>query len=260
MSPPLLWALAWLLAPPSIPLGDGAALVGVITEQAPLGCKGDLSNPEEVWGAPYYEAGFVRLVPDDGVSPADLVGRPAVVLGAPLPGPAPARSGGCLPRQMRSDWILGKHGVRIARGTPPHVAFRAAKLVALDGLVAVERAPGEAAEGQAAGTADTLSLTVRNVFDRPLKDLTLRVHHEGCYGKPGSTAAEAKRAALAPGEVWTASLPAFEARQRRPHPARDGEWHAARSVTLDAGGERIAFDLDVPLSSLGVSVVCPDER
>lgn len=252
---------AWiaLLAPPTVPLGDQHALIGVVTEQAPLGCEGDLSQPKEVWGPPYHEAGFVRLVPA-GADPAKHTGHPVAVLGAPLPGPAPDRSHGCLPMQMRDDWIYGKGGMRVARTTPPHVAFRAAAIHRIEGLVTAERIPAKPADGAADGTRDTLAITVRNVFDRPLEDLTLTVHHEGCYGKPGATASKARRALLKPGGTWTATLPAYEARSRTPHPARRGEWHAARAVTLVGGGPRTAFDLELPLSTLAIEVPCPGRR
>lgn len=252
---------AWiaLLAPPTVPLGDQPALIGVITEQAPLGCEDDLNAPKEVWGPPYYEAGFVRLVPA-GADPADHAGHPVAVLGGPLPGPAPDRSQGCQPMQMRSDWIYSKNGMRVARTTPPHVAFRAAAIRRLQGLVTAEHIRAARVRGDAEHIGDSVAITVRNVFDRPLEDLTLKLHHEGCYGKPGATAATARRALLKPGETWTATLPAYEARTRKPHPARRGEWHAARAITLVGGGARTAFDLELPLSALAIEVPCPGRR
>ncbi len=247
----MLALLAIVLAAPPIELGERHALVGVLTEQGHLQCKGGDGTPwgggEEVWTDPYHEVGFVRLVTADSKAAAH-VGALVVALGAPAAGPAPARPSGCNAMQMRSDWVYGKSGMRVKRTTPPHVAFAAAEVRPLDGLLGVERI------AQPRGpTGDTLKITLTNPFDRPLSALALTLHHEGCYGKPGATAETGHRATLAAGERWTVELPAFVNRKQG-----RGRWHAAAAITLAAKGERIAFDLDVPLGTLGVAVACKE--
>lgn len=241
-----------LLAAPPIEVGDRHALVGVVTEQAHLSCEGaeqPFAGGQEVWSDPYHELGFVRLVPGAGVDAASAEGRPVVVLGAPAAGPTPARPMGCDMMQMRDDWVYGKSGMRLRRGSPPHVAFRAEALHVVADLLVAERVAG------ATPTEARVQITLRNPLDRPLKGLALTLHHEGCYGKPGTTAETARRETLAPGARWTVSLPAFVDRKQG-----RGRWHAASSITLDAAAERVAFDLDVSLRSLGVEVDCRQTR
>jgi len=245
---------AALLAAPPITLGERHALVGVVSEQAHLSCKGGddtiFGGGEEVWGDPYHEVGFVRLVPGPKVEAKGTSGKLVVALGAPADGPPPARPGGCHAMQMRSDWIYGKAGMRVARTTPPHVAFRADTLRVLDTMLTAERVPG------APGPADDrVAITLTNPFDRPLTDIALTVHHEGCYGKPGATADTGKRRALDPGAAWTTTLPAFvDQKQGR------GRWHAAAAVTLMATAPNVAFDVDVPIHRLGIEIGCAELR
>lgn len=240
-----------LLAAPPLSIGDRHALVGVVTEQAHLKCvggDGPFGGGDEVWGEPYYELGFVRLVPGAGVDPAAAVGRAVVAVGAPADGPAPARPTSCHMMQMRDDWVYGKSGMRVRRGAPPHVAFGAEALHVVELLAAdYTRGPTPA--------DDRLHVTLRNPFDRPLTAVALTLHHEGCYGKPGSTAETARREALGPGEAWTVALPAFVSRAQG-----RGHWHAASAITLDATAARIAFDLDLPVRRLGVEVDCDRAR
>lgn len=245
---------AILLTAPPITVGERHALVGVLSEQGHLKCEGGDGTPwgggEPVWTDPYPELGFVRLVPPEGLDLASAMGRPVVALGAPADGPPPARPEGCYAMQMRDDWVYGKSGMRVKRTRAPHVAFRATAVQVLDTLLAAERiAHGDGPAG------DTVKLRLSNPFDRPLKALRLTLHHEGCYGKPGATAETARREALAPGESWTVTLPAFVDRKQG-----RGRMHAAAALTLDAEGERIAFDFDLPLHRLGVSVTCEDLR
>lgn len=242
---------AAVLAAPTIDLGERHALVGVLTEQGHLECKGGDGPPwgggEEVWRDLYPEVGFVRLVPPAGFETAALNGELVIALGKPADGPTPARPSGCNAMQMRSDWVYGKSGMRVKRTRPPHVAF-VANAVQPTAMLTAERV------SQPRGpVTDTLKIRLTNPFDRPLSGLVLTLHHEGCYGKPGATAETARRATLAPGETWTADLPAFVSqRQGR------GHWHAAAAITLDATAEHVAFDLDVPVRRLGVEVKCAE--
>ena len=245
--------ISTLLAAPPITPGEGHLLVGVLSEQGHLDCKGGESPADEareVWRDLYPEVGFVRLVPPAGFDMDGLRGALVVARGTPAAGPAPARPMSCWMMQARSDWLYGKSGIRVRRTSPPHVAFEARAVEPLKTLLTAERRTG--AESP---FGDTLRITLANPFDRPLKGLTLTLHHEGCYGKPGTTARAATRAALAPGASWTVELPAFMNRKQG-----RGQWHAAAAITLEAAGERIAFDLDVGPGQLGVDVACEELR
>lgn len=246
-------ALAVALLAPPIALGERQALLGTISEQAPSTCEGDATR----WGPSYYEAGFVRLVPGPQIDAAKhlapLAGRPAVVLGAPLDGPPPARGGRCELAQARSDWVPGKNGWRVQRLPTPSVAFRVDAVHPLgpELLSAKRVSPAGGPD-----TDDVIEIRLVNPLDRPLTGLELTVHHEGCYGKPGSTARSVPSWALDPGDAWTVRLPAYVA-EARPR----GRWHAAAAITLKLHYDaRIVSDLDVPLSALGVAVECPDPR
>ncbi|MCB9551501.1 MAG: hypothetical protein H6705_06390 [Myxococcales bacterium] len=258
------WLIAWILATPPAPTAapprrptDPAraataakttptthALFGVVTEQAPLHCDRGAPGdpPTERWGAPYYEIGFVRLV-DPAFDPKPLVGRPVLALGTPRDGPAPDRPDNCLAHQMRSDWIYGKSGIRVRRTHPPHTAFHPSSVTPLGAEVL-----------SAHRTGDQIEITFHNPLDRPLTDLVLTLHHEGCYGKPLAAERAAATPALPPGEAFTARLPAIVDIE-----GRRGTHHAAAAVTITATGEAVGFDLDVPLAALGAAVACPDE-
>lgn len=259
------WLIAWILATPPAsaaapplrpaeppraaahkpaPLPTTHALFGVVTEQASLDCQRGVpgDTPVERWGPPYYEIGFVRLV-DPAFDPKPLVGRPVLALGTPRDGPAPARPDTCLAHQMRSDWIYGKSGVRVRRTRPPHVAFHPTSVTPLGDEVLTARRTG-----------DQIEITFHNPLDRPLTDLVLTLHHEGCYGKPGATERAAATPALPPGEAFTARLPAIVDIE-----GRRGAHHAAAAVTITATGEAVGFDLDVPLAALGAAVACPED-
>lgn len=219
------------------------ALFGVVTEQAPLTCVPTPAHPdpEERWGDPYYEIGFVRLV-DPTFDPAPLAGRPVLVLGTPRDGPPPIRPDPCFTHQMRSDWTYGRSGFRTRRTHPPHVAFHPISVTPLGPDVLAARRVG-----------DQIEVTFHNPLDRPLTDVVIELHHEGCYGKPMATGRTAARPQLDPGESFTARLPAIVDIE-----GRHGNHHAAVAVTLTATGDQVGFDLDVPLATFDAAVPCPE--
>lgn len=225
------------------------ALFGVVTEQGTLDCAGaELGDPAThagTWSDLYHEVGFVRLV-EPAFDPTPLVGRPVLALGTPRDGPPPARAGGgCVAHQARGDWVYGKGGHRIRRSPePPHVAFQPTSVTPLGADVL-----------RAHRVDDQIEITFRNPLDRPLTDLIVTLHHEGCYGKPMRAERTAAHPRLAPGDAFTARLPMMVDRGDPEHPRH----HAAVSVSIDATGERVAFDLDVPLSAYDAAVECPDD-
>lgn len=212
-----------------------AALVGVLTEEADFACEGT----KPVWGAPHFEVGFVRLLAAPAEA-AGLVGKPVLVEGTAADGPAVGVVQPCEPMQMRDDWSYGKNGIRIVRHGPPVSAFRATAARPFEALRATRK-------------GDDLLITVKNPLDRPMKAVRLTLYYEGCYGKPGSTAAEKTIDLLAPGAEASVTLAALDGDgdpQRRPY--------AARSIDMDATVEGVAFDLNIDISDLGTeAVVCP---
>ncbi len=221
------------------------ALFGLLTEQAHLSCAGIDPNDfddEGTWSRPYHEVGFVRLV-DPAFDATPLTNRPVLVLGTPKDGPPPARNHPCHAFQARSDWAYGKNGNRLRRQIPPHVAFHPTSVTPLGPDVLRARRLG-----------DQIEVTFRDPLDRPLTDVLVTLHHEGCYGKPMTAERDAAHPRLAPGDVFTARLPAIVDRGEPDRVRR----HAAHSVAITATGERVAFDLDVPLAVFGAAVECPD--
>jgi hypothetical protein len=88
-----------------------------------------------------------------------------------------------------------------------------------------------------------------------LADVEIRMHYEGCHGKPGTARREHPVGELAVGAGTRAQFPALVQAERAPGRL---EPHQAYSVQVIAKGERAWFDLDVPLRMVGVDVECPE--
>lgn len=204
------------------PLLAPVTLVGLLTEQGDRVCQ----KGEERWVNPRFEVGFSPITLAEHLSPPapDWIGRPVVVQGEVTPSPRGAPvvdDATCPPMQMRSDWILSKGGIRLARGgTPPSAHYRVTSLAPFEGLqVRVE--------------GDKALISFKNTLPVALEGVALRAHYEGCYGKPGTREVERPVGALAAGASHAAEVPALA-----------DERHVIASVQVVTTGGAL-FDLDV---------------
>ncbi len=230
---PMLSVAAWA-AP--------ATVVGVVTEQHRQVCEAG----EERWVDPHLEVGFVQVVGGDDVL-RPLLGKPAVVTGEVFPGPpaTPFATGPECPQyQMRSDWVVGKGGMRVRRNGARTYSLEAKGASALDGV-------------RARRDGDEVEVVFRNPLRIPLKQAALVVHYEGCYGKPGVTSQRHVVAELAPGAEMTARFPVHMSsdRGRGVNPV-----HRLADLTVASATPGVVFDLTLSVASLGAPVSCPDER
>ena len=228
-------------APSLTPSTTGDLLVGVLSEQWARRCtaKGD------EWVDPHLEVGFVRLQPARGAKLEKARGLPVIARGRALSSvkSAPAAdTAPCEQAQMRSDWVHARSGFRIRRpGTRP-AGFAADRVERWDGLV-LSRA------------GERISVKLKNTLGRPLGDVVLTLHYEGCYGKPNSLTEHRRFATLAAGDSVESDFPVLKRLPAGTASPRGGV-HAAHSVQLDARAERITFDLDLGLPP-ELAVTCP---
>lgn len=249
--PPASGAAAAAASSPGPSDGDGgrALLVGVLEQGGSQVCDVGAERVEPRWVDLHPTVGFVPLIGRGAVLAAAerLRGRVVVARGEVARGRPDALPPGTerceLPMQMRSDWVQTPAGARPRRGAAPIPALRASGVEPFEGLTATLRGD--------AGAADALEVRLDNRLGRPLVGpVIVRVHYEGCHGKPGTFAVERRfDAGLAPGGRLTATVPATEERSGR------GK-HAATSVEVVASGRDVWFDMDVALSRLGVDVTC----
>lgn len=233
MTPGLLAAGLLLAAPKTV------TLIGYLAEQGQPQCN---ETYERTWVDLHDEIGWVRVA-KSAVPLKPLRNHPVVAEGVPLEKferpPVPA-GGMCPPMQMRSDWVEGKNGIRIVRGGGADFpAIEVTRVQKLDRL-------------QARADGDDVVVQFSNPLDRPLANVVVALHYEGCYGKPGSTVREEGAAALGPERGLTAKWPSVL--------SEDGRNYAAQEITVRGTGKDVVFDLQVPLRHFGIKAECPDER
>lgn len=231
-----------------VPSGDRIVVVGMVHEGGARSCD-EAGN--ESWHSLYWAVGFTPVVHGDGVGKtlASLEGRIVRAEGVRTNadvtlhgGDAPPQSGMLCPMmQMRSDWELWPHGMRSRRGDEPGIG--GIHVTAVDAI--------EPFRARVRG--DEVHFGVTNPFDAPIRDATLIAHYEGCYGKPG-TASE--RRPLGTSESG-ASLDDIPVPRIERHDGPRGRDHRLSAVRLRGEVEGGVLDLDVPVSSLGVTVECP---
>lgn len=154
----------------------------------------------------------------------------------------------CMPMQMRSDWVSTPRGIRCMRNEGPRPDyFHATNLRRLDEL-SVTR------EGE------ELVVSFKNPLPVALEGVSLRMHYEGCYGKPGSTSKTSERSkSLAPGEAISHRFSLFDVIERDSSPgARDRSKHAAAELELNIEGASTSVhtDLSVSLRAFGIEFDC----
>ena len=216
-------------------------LVGVLTEQADRKCTG---KAEAEWVNRHHEVGFVSIVARKRKLKRH-VGKVVVIRGKvarkyqrkPV-----AHTGDCPAMQMRSDWIAGLHGMRVRRtGGVGFGAFKARRIKRWRSL-----------ETERQG--DELVVSLRNPFRMALSDIQVRVHYEGCYGKPGRTALSDSRPELRRRGKMKVRFPLIIEKKRA---GRGQVSYAAASLELSSMNRKVAWDFDLPLSSVGIDVKCP---
>ncbi|MCA9518063.1 MAG: hypothetical protein KC635_24160, partial [Myxococcales bacterium] len=210
-------------------------LVGELTAEGVEVCKADGT---EEWVNPHHAVGFTVLKPKEGLSLDALEGQVVVLRGAVDPKgmrfPPVRYEAECLPKQMRSDWVISKSGIRLQREGMGEVG----PAFAVEGA---EAWPGF----EVTRSGDTLHVKLENTFEEPLVSVVVTVHYEGCYGKPGTAEEKAQAPVLAHGEKLERDFPAFvEEASNTPNRTT----HRAFSVQLQARSKEVAFDFDRRLS------------
>lgn len=203
-----------------------------------------------------YDRTWLALRPTIGrvavSGPDDSVFDPVMdkaVLGIGQPSPMPEQEPLsvtpqiCPPMQMRSDWTETPRGMRITR--EPHPGQSHFSLSAVRPLH----------ELQARSEADHIVVTLRNPVPVTLRGVELRVHYEGCFGKPGSTTETTKIGELAVGAMASARVPQ-RLNKSKAQPGRSE--FRAYSVQLVAKAHGVIVDLDINLGALGVESKCAD--
>jgi hypothetical protein len=235
-------ALSTALAKPT----PTVLLVGVLSEQHSRRCGPDY---KEEWIDPHLEVGFVRLLTARPQAHRTLLGKMVVARGAPATSPPPSivHRGPCPAAQMRSDWVWSKSGARIRRPVGPSPApavLSAATVERFDGL-------------EVTPSPTDVRIRFKNTLKRDLRDVTLTLHYEGCYGKPGTSAESRKLSTVRAGQEVTVSWPLVAKRGM----VRGREaFNAAYSVQVSSITPGVHFDLDWKLDPRGLPVGCPSRR
>lgn len=227
---------------------ERTTVIGVVHEGGRKVCD---AEGKESWLDRYWAVGFVPLVHDGPTQKtlASLEGKVVRIEGAVVEARATTHGGESPPEttamcpmmQMRSDWEQWPHGIRHRRGDEPSV-----------GTVQVESV--EAIEPLSAKVVgDEVHVSATNPFDVSLGDATLIAYYEGCYGKPGGTVQRRPLGTLDVGATLSdIDIPRFDLRD-----GPRGREHRLDAVRLVGTAEGGVLDLDVPVSTLGVSVACP---
>lgn len=214
-------------------------VIGVLTEDGDEICE----KGEQRW---------VNVVPQIGWTtaygaraPGSLVGKVVKITGESAK-PPPARQKitndfTCPPMQARSDWVRSKSGVRYDRDlkAPRHH-------LAVD---AIDPFGGLTLKHDAA--ADTVDVRLENPLDVAFADVTLVLHYEGCYGKPGKLETVRALGRIEPGKaIAVAGLPA-----RRMQQQGRGAEHVLRHVQVVSAASPI-LDIDAHVAALGADLGC----
>ncbi len=212
-------------------------LVGELTLQGDPLCDGSANGR---WVNDRWELGFTQLQ-GPALAKSKLKhlrdklvvvrGRPA----EPKAWPTVRHTGACPPvPQLRSDWVMGRSGVRVRRGSPVWPAFSATHVARWQGL-RVRRVGAE------------IEVRVTHTMTSPWPDLTIVLHYEGCMGKPGALDKSQRAALVQPGGSVVARFPALAGAERD---------YRASAVSLRARRGRSLLDLTRSLYREGVSVDC----
>lgn len=238
-----MFALLVALTLSAPPHGEPVTVLGRMTEQGQKLCKKDW---QVEWVDRHMQVGFVRVI-GELKKLKKHQGRLLMLEGTvdtQFPIQAVTHQAECPIPQMRSDWVEGYQGTRVRRNASLPFA-----------MIRMTRATPVQLTAKSEGK--TIDVSFTNPLKTPMTGLTVTIHHEGCYRKPGSTSASKTFKTVKPGETVTMTAPRIidsQQTRRRGH-------HAARAVTLQAShANSVYLDVDVPLRDLGVIVPCPNRR
>ncbi len=210
-------------------------LIGRLGQLGTEVCSGD---HEQSWTDIEPTIGRVGVVgpPDDALEP--LMDRPVLARGRPSAagsGATPPPSGtSCVGMQMRSDWRLTPRG--IVRDRTPQPSVDRLEVTAVRELHELAVRPD----------GDHVLVTFNNPISNGMTGVELRVHYEGCHGKPMASHQTETIGNLGGGALASARMPLL---------LGDSEARAS-SVQLVAEGPELVVDLDVPLADFGIEPEC----
>ena len=217
-------------------------LVGVLSEDGIEACQ----DGEQRW---------VNVHPTVGWSGAygmpmrtDLKGKLVQVTAEVIP---PPKSGPvqndftCPPMQARNDWIRAKDGIRYKRDlTAPRYDLKIKHIKPFTGLKA-----------RFDVMTDTVTVTVDNPLPQAMVDVSLVLHYEGCYGKPGTMKLTRPLGRIEPGkQVVVETLPA-----RRLRETTKGNEHALAYIQVVTPAAPV-IDIDVKPAAVGALITCGDRK
>lgn len=228
------------------PAASPTYLLGLMGQSGIEHCPGGGYDPQ--WLAVRPMIGRVSVSgPDDAVLDP-LMDRPVLALGQPgEPPPAePITTAieACPPAQMRSDWRTTPRGMLIERSPAPSLPH-----LRMDAVRALH-------ELSARKDGDHVVVTLVNPVPVAMTGVVLRTHYEGCFGKPGHRSEDTTVGDLGVGAQASARVPMLS--ESPGSPAGRHEFRAY-SLQLEARGEGVVIDLDVPFADLGVEIRCPNE-
>lgn len=213
-------------------------VVGVLSEDGVEACEKGVQR----WVNVLPQVGWSSF--HGATAPGSLQGKLVQVTGTPAERPAGeavTNDFTCPPMQMRSDWIRTKSGTRYARSDKaPRQHLEATDVAPFGGLSLDHDAAKE-----------TVAITLINPFSAPLVDVTLVLHYEGCYGKPGKLETRRPLGRVEPGgRVAVADLPVY-----RERPSARGSEHVLAYVQL-VSKQSPVLDIDVSPKALGADLRC----
>ncbi len=239
-------ALAWSPSPsaaaaPTATVGSATILVGLLSRQGDRLCDG---SPNGKWVNHRHEVGYVHLLAGK-LKLERFENLPVIVKGRVVSSyrrPVLSHTGASPPpMQMRADWTQGMTGMRIQRSPGPgFAAFKVQSIKPWTGVSITRK-------------ADKVLVSLRNELGLDLHHLTLRLHYEGCYGKPGTTARSESRPVLRVGQMFKATFPILS--YRALHGGKRA--HRASAITLSGQTPGVALDFNWSLYKAGAGVQCP---
>jgi hypothetical protein len=216
-------------------------VVGRLTQQGIRKCVKDGT----VWVHPHYEVGFIWVEIDPSKA-KPLLGQLVVVEGERMVRPSLPKvkhEAPCIEAQMRSDWEWGMSGMRLRRDNPNRIpAMRVTRLRPFQGL-------------RLTRSGDLLRVEFKNEFPHNLHGVSILVHYEGCYGKPGSLAKTVTLGTLSSGETARSTFPVTA---ERPESPRWRRMHSANSLQVMTRQALVVFDFDWSLGrEKNLQIECP---
>ena len=227
-----------------------AMLVGKLTKQYVKECDKD---GKARWVAPYFQIGFIRVVPAKKLRLERFVGKTVAAHGRASTKAPPARPSNlenCRGRQMRSDWVESRGGDRV-RGPRPGLLGRV-KVFHVTRIKPTKLLRIHIWRGQ-------ITAMVRNTLPVALPGLTLHARYERCFyskrkmlpGKPMPAEETHKLGVLKPGRRRALKLPV----NKTVLPKKFKKTHALREVYLYSAATGSLVDLSQPVKS-GVDLRC----